>query len=148
MASLLDTACCEGQGWNPRLFVGVRAKSGRFEYHLWNPGPMGLECHFVTKDRAKAILAWRQNPGAVLRMQLAASDRCIGIAMNDGSGLIALPEEWAFGDETPEPPKPQKVAQVRPEPVRKAKAKVAKPKARKGGSCAKVSSFADIGKLF
>ena len=148
MASLLDTACCEGQGWNPRLFVGVRAKSGRFEYHLWNPGPLGLECHFVTKDRAKAILAWSQNPGAVLRMQLAASDRCIGIAMNDGSGLISLPEEWAFGDETPEPPEPQEVAQVRPEPVRKAKAKVARPKAAKGPTKAKVNSFADIGKLF
>ena len=145
MASLLDSNCCEGRGWNPRLFVGVRAKSGRFEYHLWNPGPMGLECHFVTKDRAKAILAWRQNPGAVLRMQLAASDRCIGIAMNDGNGVISLPEEWAFGDESPEP---QEVAQVRPEKKAKAKAKVAKPKARKGGSCAKVSSFADIGKLF
>ena len=106
---------------------------------------MGLECHFVTKDRAKAILAWRQNPGAVLRMQLAASDRCIGIAMNDGSGLIALPEEWAFGGETPEP---QKVAQVRPEKKAKAKAKVTRPKAAKGPARAKVNSFADIGKLF
>ena len=92
----LDVNCCDGVGFLPRLFIGQRCKTGRFEYWIWNPGPHGLECHFKTKDRQAAITAWRQNPGAVLRMQLAASDRCVGLAINDGSGVIALPEEELF----------------------------------------------------
>lgn len=96
MPQLIDSQTCEGAGWNPRLYSGVREKTGRFEYWLWNPSPVGLQCHFRTKDRQKAIHRFLLNKGAVLRMQRAASDICLGIAINDGSGLCLLPEEFSL----------------------------------------------------
>ena len=60
MPQLIDSQTCEGVGWNPRLYSGVREKTGRFEYWLWNPSPQGgWECHFRTKDRQKAIRLFR-----------------------------------------------------------------------------------------
>lgn len=93
MAALIDSQTCESRGWNPRLFVAHRGKPGRVEYWLWNPGPRGLECHFKTKNRRAAIQRFLMNKGSVLRMQRAASDICLGLAINDGSGVCALPEE-------------------------------------------------------
>jgi hypothetical protein len=54
---------------------------------------MGLQCHFKTKNRKEAIRLFLMNKNAVLRMQRAASDICLGIAINDGSGICVLPEE-------------------------------------------------------
>lgn len=95
MPQLIDTQTCEGVGWNPRLYSAHRENVGRIEYWLWNPSPLGLQCHFKTKDRSEAIRLFRMNKGAVLRMQRAASDICLGIAINDGSGVCLLPEEFS-----------------------------------------------------
>ena len=97
MPQLIDSQTCEGVGWNPRLYSGVREKTGRFEYWLWNPSPQGgWECHFRTKNRQKAIRLFLLNKDAILRMQKSASDILVGIAMNDGSGICALPEEFSL----------------------------------------------------
>ena len=97
MSQLIDAQTCEGVGWNPRLYSGVREKTGRFEYWLWNPSPQGgWECHFRTKDRQKAIRLFLLNKDAILRMQKSASDILVGIAMNNGSDICALPEEFSL----------------------------------------------------
>ena len=97
MTQLIDSQTCEGVGWNPRLYSGMREKTGRFEYWLWTPSPQGgWECRFRTKDRQKAIRRFLLNKDAVLRMQRAASDVCLGLAINDGSGLCLLPEEFSL----------------------------------------------------
>ncbi|HNG00785.1 MAG TPA: hypothetical protein PLQ71_02835 [Nitrospira sp.] len=95
MAQLIDSQTCEGVGWNPRLYVGQRANGQtKFDYFVWSAVVSG-ETRLIKKtgNRRVALAYFRSNPGAVLRMQHAASDRVVGMAINDGSGLCALPEE-------------------------------------------------------
>lgn len=90
MPQLIDSQTCEGVGWNPRLYTGVKHAAGRFEYQVWTPDG---QLRKRTANRKVAIGYFRAIPGAVLRMQRSASDTCLGIAINDGSGFCVLPEE-------------------------------------------------------
>lgn len=95
MASLIDSQTCEGVGWNPRLYVGQRTNGQtKFDYFIWS-AVIGGETRLIKKtaNRRVALAYFRSIPGAILRMQRAASDRVVGMAINDGSGLCALPEE-------------------------------------------------------
>lgn len=95
MSQLIDAQTCEGVGWNPRLYIGHRNNNQtKFNYFVWSAVVSG-ETRLIKKtvNRRVALAYFRSNPGAILRMQLAASDRVVGMAINDGSGLCALPEE-------------------------------------------------------
>lgn len=100
MAQLIDSQTCESYraGWNPKLHISQcgAQRLKPYVYKVFIPFSTGLTQVYQSSDRVPALRFFLAHPDAVIRMELACSELCVGLAINGGNPPISeLPLEQA-----------------------------------------------------